>query len=88
MAGALKRAAPNQSEDITLISALRDSNLPKFLSDDAVLFKGILSDLFPGLELPIVDYGALQECIGTILRIKPKSYLSFKFRSNFSALHG
>lgn len=69
MAGALKRAAPNQSEDITLISALRDSNLPKFLSDDAVLFKGILSDLFPGLELPIVDYGALQECIGTIHRL-------------------
>lgn len=64
MAGALKRAAPNQSEDITLISALRDSNLPKFLSDDAVLFKGILSDLFPGIELPAVDYGALQEAIG------------------------
>lgn len=64
MAGALKRAAPNQSEDITLISALRDSNLPKFLSDDAILFKGILSDLFPGIELPVVDYGSLQEAIG------------------------
>lgn len=63
MAGALKRAAPNQSEDITLISALRDSNLPKFLSDDAVLFKGILSDLFPGIELPVVDYGRLQDAI-------------------------
>lgn len=63
MAGTLKRAAPNQSEDITLISALRDSNLPKFLSDDAILFKGILSDLFPGVQLPVVDYGALEECI-------------------------
>ena len=63
MAGALKRASPNQNEDITLICALRDSNLPKFLSDDAVLFKGILSDLFPGVELPVIDYGALQIAI-------------------------
>lgn len=64
MAGALKRAAPNQLEDITLISALKNSNLPKFLSDDAQLFTGILSDLFPGLELPEVDYGELQLSIG------------------------
>lgn len=63
MAGALKRASPDQSEDITLICALRDSNLPKFLSDDAVLFKGILGDLFPGVELPAADYGALERAI-------------------------
>lgn len=63
MAGALKRASPDQSEDITLICALRDSNLPKFLSDDAVLFKGILSDLFPGVELPAAQYGDLQNAI-------------------------
>ncbi|CRK89849.1 CLUMA_CG003435, isoform A [Clunio marinus] len=63
MAGALKRAAPHQSEDITLICALRDSNLPKFLSDDAILFKGILNDLFPGIELPVSEYGELQEAI-------------------------
>lgn len=31
MAGALKRASSRQSEDITMICALRDSNLPKFL---------------------------------------------------------
>lgn len=30
MAGSLKRAAPNQREDITLIAALKDSNIPKF----------------------------------------------------------
>lgn len=66
MAGALKRAAPDQSEDITLISALRDSNLPKFLCDDAILFKGILSDLFPGIEFPVVDSGELQKSIGKL----------------------
>ncbi len=39
MAGQLKRENPLLREDIVLIRALRDSNLPKFLADDAVLFK-------------------------------------------------
>lgn len=39
MAGALKRANPDKNEDVVLIRALRDSNLPKFLADDAVLFQ-------------------------------------------------
>ncbi|TPX36228.1 hypothetical protein SmJEL517_g01545 [Synchytrium microbalum] len=52
MAGGLKRASPEQSEDIVLIRALRDSNLPKFLAEDVPLFSGILSDLFPGLTAP------------------------------------
>ena len=38
MAGALKRGNPNLNEDIVLIRALRDSNLPKFLKQDAELF--------------------------------------------------
>ncbi|KAJ8983473.1 hypothetical protein NQ317_014931 [Molorchus minor] len=60
MAGSLKRASPGRNEDVVLICALRDSNLPKFLSDDAILFKGILGDLFPGVELPVADYGVFQ----------------------------
>ena len=39
MAGALKRGNPNLNEDIVLIRALRDSNLPKFLKQDAELFR-------------------------------------------------
>jgi hypothetical protein len=39
MAGALKRQNPDKSEDVVLIRALRDSNLPKFLKQDAVLFQ-------------------------------------------------
>ena len=39
MAGQLKRENPEIQEDLVLIRALRDSNLPKFLSDDAILFK-------------------------------------------------
>ncbi|VVC96959.1 unnamed protein product, partial [Leptidea sinapis] len=49
MAGALKRASPDQHEEMTLLCALNDSNLPKFLAADAILFAGILSDLFPGV---------------------------------------
>ncbi|XP_065087185.1 dynein axonemal heavy chain 6 [Ochlerotatus camptorhynchus] len=63
MAGALKRASPDQPEEITLICALRDSNLPKFLANDAVLFNGILGDLFPGIELPEPERGSLQGAI-------------------------
>ncbi|XP_078146083.1 dynein axonemal heavy chain 6 [Centroberyx gerrardi] len=63
MAGSLKRENPNLSEDVVLIRALRDSNLPKFLTDDAVLFGGILSDLFPGVCIPEHDYGVLHSTI-------------------------
>ncbi|XP_017780151.1 PREDICTED: dynein heavy chain 6, axonemal [Nicrophorus vespilloides] len=63
MAGSLKRANPDRNEDVVLICALRDSNLPKFLADDALLFQGILNDLFPGVELPVSDYGVLEATI-------------------------
>ncbi|XP_028284655.1 dynein heavy chain 6, axonemal [Parambassis ranga] len=63
MAGSLKRNNPHLSEDVVLIRALRDSNLPKFLTDDAVLFVGILSDLFPGVCIPEHDYGVLHSTI-------------------------
>lgn len=63
MAGALKRASPDQHEEVTLMCALRDSNLPKFLADDAILFAGILGDLFPGVQLPEKDYAVMEEVI-------------------------
>ena len=60
MAGGLKRANPNTPEDLVLIRALRDSNVPKFLADDLPLFAAIVQDLFPGVEIPSNDYGELQ----------------------------
>lgn len=60
MAGGLKRSNPDTSEDLVLIRALRDSNVPKFLADDLPLFAAIVQDLFPGVEIPPNDYGELQ----------------------------
>ncbi|GFH18559.1 uncharacterized protein HaLaN_15385, partial [Haematococcus lacustris] len=60
MAGSLKRANPDLDEDIVLIRAMRDSNIPKFLLEDARLFNAIVSDLFPGVVIPTQDMGDLQ----------------------------
>ena len=35
------------------VRAMRDSNVPKFLVEDARLFNAIVSDLFPGVEVPV-----------------------------------
>eukprot|EP00753_Platysulcus_tardus_P011845 PLAT3317.25.p1 GENE.PLAT3317.25~~PLAT3317.25.p1 ORF type:complete len:2725 (+),score=1732.12 PLAT3317.25:536-8176(+) len=51
------------SEEIILLRALRDMNLPKFIKQDASLFRLLLGDLFPGVELPVTEYGALHMAI-------------------------
>ena len=53
MAGSIKRANPQEKEDLILIRSLRDGNLPKFLAQDVPLFQAILQDLFPGVEMPV-----------------------------------
>jgi dynein heavy chain len=47
VAGAMKRAAPDMSEDKTLLRALRDFNVGKLVDADYGIFFGLLEDLFP-----------------------------------------
>ncbi|CUE71257.1 dynein heavy chain, putative [Bodo saltans] len=60
-AGSLKRAEPNADEDMLLIRAMRASNLPKFLREDANLFLAIIKDLYPSLEIEASPQQGLSE---------------------------
>jgi len=68
MAGKLRRKDDTVPEDILLIRAMRDSNVPKFLEQDLPLFRGIIKDLFPTVTVPFIDYGKLQSQIEIELR--------------------
>ena len=58
-AGLLKRATPEMDEELLLLRALRDVNVPKFLKDDLPLFENIIRDLFPGATKNEISYGSL-----------------------------
>jgi len=51
MAGVLKRESSETSEELTLMRALRDMNMPKFVFEDVPLFLGLISDLFPNMDI-------------------------------------
>ncbi|KAM9858629.1 dynein axonemal heavy chain 10 [Aulostomus maculatus] len=70
MAGELKRGSPDLSEDVVLMRALRDMNLPKFVFEDVPLFLGLISDLFPGLTCPRVRYPDFNDAVEQILQEK------------------
>jgi len=39
-------------EEVVLIRAMRDSNVPKFTKPDLPLFAALINDLFPSVEIP------------------------------------
>eukprot|EP00961_Rhodomonas_salina_P154652 2083222-Rhodomonas_salina.1 len=79
MAGSGKRANPDLAEDIVMIRAMCDSNIPKFLKEDVVLFNAIVLDLFPGVEIPKQDTGdlllAIKQCLDEAGLMQTDEYL-------------
>ena len=73
MAGNLKRNIKSQSgqekrdEDKIILSSLEDANFPKFIAEDIKLFKALLSDLFPGVELDPPQTQFFEEQINQVM---------------------
>jgi len=63
--GAISRdpTAKNLSEELIIMRALNDMILSTLLQEDVFLFTNILSDVFPGQELPAADYTKLNASI-------------------------
>ena len=56
------------AEELLVLRAIEDCNLPKFTVKDVPLFEAIISDLFPTIKPSERDYGHLGEAIQTIIK--------------------
>ncbi|XP_055262069.1 dynein axonemal heavy chain 2 isoform X3 [Moschus berezovskii] len=56
-AGKKRRLQPDLSDEEVLLLSMRDMNIAKLTSVDVPLFNAIVQDLFPSIELPVIDYG-------------------------------
>ncbi|XP_048653960.1 dynein axonemal heavy chain 2 isoform X2 [Marmota marmota marmota] len=67
-AGKKRRLRPEMTDEEVLLLSMRDMNIAKLTSVDVPLFNAIVQDLFPNIELPVIDYGKLQEAIEQEIR--------------------
>ncbi|XP_065175861.1 dynein axonemal heavy chain 2-like isoform X2 [Sycon ciliatum] len=67
-AGRKKRVSPTTPDDEVLLLAMKDMNIAKLTAADTPLFNGIVSDLFPGIETPQMDYSVMLKAIEAELR--------------------
>ncbi|XP_054461370.1 dynein axonemal heavy chain 2-like [Anoplopoma fimbria] len=67
-AGKKRRSCTKVPDEEILLMAMKDMNIAKLTSADVPLFNGITQDLFPAVEIPIIDYGKLKEAIEVELR--------------------
>nr|XP_018673081.1 dynein beta chain, ciliary [Ciona intestinalis] len=71
VAGALRRADKQRPEEQVLMRALRDFNLPKIVTEDVPIFMGLITDLFPLLNVPRIRDEAFEKRIKqTVARLK------------------
>lgn len=62
-AGSMRRKAPDAPDELLLMRALRDMNIPKLVKPDVPLFLGLLGDLFPTVSCERVALQSLQEAV-------------------------
>ena len=71
MAGSLKREAADTPEDGVLMRALRDMNMPKFIFEDVPLFMGLITDLFPSIDVKRKEFEKKDKIVNIIKSFKP-----------------
>jgi dynein heavy chain len=76
-AGVLKGKHKEELEDKLVLKALRDVNVPKFLTNDLLLFDNIIMDLFPGVEKPEDNYGLLVDSLN--ISITERGYINHDY---------
>ena len=64
--GRKKRENPDMADEEVLLLALKDLNVAKLTADDLPLFIGIMADLFPGMEVPLLDHRPVCNCLHSI----------------------
>uniref|UniRef100_A0A672FP66 Dynein axonemal heavy chain 2 n=1 Tax=Salarias fasciatus TaxID=181472 RepID=A0A672FP66_SALFA len=67
-AGRKRRSEPSVPDEGILLMAMKDMNMAKLTSVDLPLFNGIIQDLFPGVDVPVIDMAQLKEAIEAELR--------------------
>ncbi|KAJ2950232.1 hypothetical protein O0L34_g11594 [Tuta absoluta] len=68
-AGVKRRAYPHLPEQEMVILAMQDMNVARLTAKDVPLFAGIMQDIFPGVEIPTLDYDVLETAISAEMRI-------------------
>ncbi|KAK7945776.1 hypothetical protein WMY93_001504 [Mugilogobius chulae] len=81
VAGSLKREDRSRPEEQVLMRALRDFNLPKIVTSDVPIFLGLISDLFPQLDVPRKKDPELEKAVRLSvgeLRLQPEENFILK----------
>ncbi|XP_033960741.1 dynein axonemal heavy chain 11 [Pseudochaenichthys georgianus] len=81
VAGSLKREERSRPEEKVLMRALRDFNLPKIVTSDVPIFLGLISDLFPQLDVPRKRNPELENAVRqsvSELRLQPEENFILK----------
>jgi dynein heavy chain len=66
MAGSLKRETTGISDEMIILRAMNNMNIPKLVNQDMPLFNSIINDLFPGLELEAANNGDIEHVIAAL----------------------